>query len=352
MLPGLRLILAAISATILLVVLGFMQLVKLHVAQDHSSNYAPVEARFAGLAFAPRADWTPIPSFRSRSLESLPPFDNIPPLNLPPDEDAWDAEVPAQIVVLFRAYPERPQPAAERTPRSMSDAAPAFASQALKPAPIDGAPHEAMTPGSSPAIAADRLANAVRERADQAVIKLAALSPTRAGLANAATLRILQLNEAPVARAPEPIAAGLISSTVSAGPARTTAAVLEAPSAITPMPVEVAKVEAPRAAEPAAPLAATLPASTPATVLAVVTRDVTPMPTPRPSRTIAALPRKPVPLPARRPATAANVERKTQLRPEKKVARAPQRKPAAPREVAQPPAPPATTNPFAALFGN
>jgi hypothetical protein len=77
MLPGLRLILAAISATILVVVLAFMQLVKLHVAQDHSSNPAPVEARFAGLAFAPRADWTPVPSFRSRSLESLPPFDKF-----------------------------------------------------------------------------------------------------------------------------------------------------------------------------------------------------------------------------------------------------------------------------------
>jgi hypothetical protein len=76
------------------------------------------------------------------------------------------------------------------------------------------------------------------------------------------------------------------------------------------------------------------------------------MPAPRPSRTIAALPRKPVPLPARRPAAAATVERKTQLRPENKVARSPQRKPPAPREVAQPPAPPATTNPFATLFGN
>jgi hypothetical protein len=349
MLPGLRLILAAISATILFVVLGFMQLVKLHMAQDHSSNLAPVEARFAGLAFAARTDWTPVPTFRSRSLESLPPFDNIPPLNLPPDEGAPDVEVPAQIVVLLRAYPERPQPAVERGPRAMDGAIRGFESQALRPAPIEGARHEAVTPGSAPAIAAGRMADAVRERADQPVIKVAALSMPGVGLAKAAaTLHALHLDEAPIARGPEPIAASLVSSTAS----RPAAAVFEAQSLIAPIPSQIMKAEVPSAAEPAAVIGATLPASTPATVLAVLTRDVTPMPAPRPSRSIAALPRKPVPLPVRRPAAAANADRKIPPRPEQKVTRAPQRRPPVPREVAQPPAPPATTNPFAALFGN
>jgi hypothetical protein len=91
MLPGLRLVLAAITGTIVIVVLGFAQLVKLQVAQSHSASLGPVEARFAGLAFAERADWTPVRTHRRTSLESLAPFSSIAAVGLRADDVAGAA---------------------------------------------------------------------------------------------------------------------------------------------------------------------------------------------------------------------------------------------------------------------
>jgi hypothetical protein len=92
MLPGLRLVLAAIIATVVIVVLGFAQLVKLQVAHSHSV-IGPVEARFAGLAFAERADWMPAAASRQVSLESLAPFAVIPAGPVRRDAaEAYDAD--------------------------------------------------------------------------------------------------------------------------------------------------------------------------------------------------------------------------------------------------------------------
>ena len=74
MLPGLRVLAAAISFTILLVVLGFGQLVKLQVAQTGSATLPTPESRFAGLPFTERADWTPDRTSHRISLEQLAPF--------------------------------------------------------------------------------------------------------------------------------------------------------------------------------------------------------------------------------------------------------------------------------------
>jgi hypothetical protein len=93
MLPGLRLVLTAIAATVAIVVLGFAQLVKLQVAQSHSATLTPVEARFAVLAFAERADWTPAATGRRRSLEALAPFAAADAADPPRIDDAAKAAV-------------------------------------------------------------------------------------------------------------------------------------------------------------------------------------------------------------------------------------------------------------------
>jgi hypothetical protein len=107
MLPGPRLVLAAIVATLALVVLGFAQLVKLQVAHGRSAGLAPVEARFAGLAFTERADWTPVAASRVKSLELLAPFANIPlPPPVPSEDDAGREAV--RFMALTYPEPETP----------------------------------------------------------------------------------------------------------------------------------------------------------------------------------------------------------------------------------------------------
>jgi hypothetical protein len=121
MLPGLRLVLVAIAAaTILVVVLGFAQLVKLQVAQSQSANLTPVEARFAGLAFAARADWMPISAFRGRSLEALAPFAGISMVQPLPDQVAPDAAEPAKTAALQEVRAAEPAPAADRAPAALT----------------------------------------------------------------------------------------------------------------------------------------------------------------------------------------------------------------------------------------
>jgi hypothetical protein len=108
MLPRLRLVVAAISATILLVVIGFSQLVKLQVAQTRSASLPPPESRFAGLAFAERADWTPDTTGRLVSLEQLPPFAKSPTtFRLPP---IVNEPPPVQVVALPTPLPPQRQP--------------------------------------------------------------------------------------------------------------------------------------------------------------------------------------------------------------------------------------------------
>jgi hypothetical protein len=227
MLPGLRLVLAAITATILLVVLGFVQLVKLHVAQDHSSNFAPVEARFAGLAFAARADWTPVPTFRTRSLESLAPFANLPPIDLPADEDISDTEVPAQIIVLVRTHAEPARPAEERaSPSVMTDVGPPAAPEA------------------------DGSAEAAWEAADPPELMPAAL-PLSAGEATASPA-VPATPELVLAAAPlpvEPISEPALA-TATALPPRVPETVVAAVTAGVPLPAARPASAPPRGAQP------------------------------------------------------------------------------------------------------
>jgi len=90
MLPGLRQLLLAILATVVVTALGLGQLARYEVAQTHSAKLPPQDVRFAGLAFAARADWTPEHRIQRVSLETLAPF-NRPPIKVPPP-------VPARMV--------------------------------------------------------------------------------------------------------------------------------------------------------------------------------------------------------------------------------------------------------------
>jgi hypothetical protein len=295
MLPGLRLVLAAITATIFLVVLAFMQLVKLHVAQDRSSDLAPVEARFAGLAFAARPDWRPVPTFRSRSLEALPPFANILPVPLPADEDILDARMAAPVIILVHANPELPRTVEEREPISAGDVrhmvALRPAATASESVAVDGAQAGVVTPFSTPETGS--ITEGVREEAHPSAINLAALSVAPVDPASAA-----------------PATPELAAATILA-PAQ---------------PITY----------PALPTRTVLPVRTPATAVAVLSAGSVPLPAPRPEKT-------PLPRP------------KAQLSPGKQNAgREPARnRPASPRPAVQPPPPSsAPTNPFAALFGN
>lgn len=74
MLPGLRGVVVAILATIVVAGFGLNGLATLQLAHDKSASLPKAAARFAGLAFAERADWTPEQSPPVKSLERLPPF--------------------------------------------------------------------------------------------------------------------------------------------------------------------------------------------------------------------------------------------------------------------------------------
>lgn len=152
MLPGLRLVTAAIAVSILLVMLGVGGMSKLRVAQSQSASLPSPEARFAGLAFAERADWTPDTtspqtttsqntSPPKMSLESLPPFSQelgtqAPSVSPPPAAAMTNADV-RQPAPTEAKIADRTAPAKAESPAPLIVAA-------IDPAPVD------LTPGPTP----------------------------------------------------------------------------------------------------------------------------------------------------------------------------------------------------------
>ena len=147
MLPRLRLVLVTIITTVLMVVLGFTQLVKLQVAHDQTARLGPVEARFAGLAFAARADWAPAPHPGQRSLESLAPFANIPPDQPRTDGDTAAAPPAADppAIRLAALAPPSADPAPELTSAEAAQLALAIAAPALPEIPSAVGPESQAT---------------------------------------------------------------------------------------------------------------------------------------------------------------------------------------------------------------
>jgi hypothetical protein len=116
-------------------------LVKLQVAQSQSANLAPVEARFAGLAFAARADWTPVATSRGRSLEALAPFSNIA-LARPRSEDAvTETAEPAESAAPTSAGRAlaREVPAAEPAPPALEASAKMVVPTSIPPEAVERA---------------------------------------------------------------------------------------------------------------------------------------------------------------------------------------------------------------------
>jgi hypothetical protein len=161
MLPRLRLVVAAISATILLVVIGFSQLVKLQVAQTRSASLPPPESRFAGLAFAERADWTPDTTGRLVSLEQLPPFAKSPTtFRLPP---IVNEPPPVEVAALPTPLPpqRQPEPAVTEPPIEIpttveppAETAAVTEPQADVESAVDSAPADVTLPSPPPQVEA------------------------------------------------------------------------------------------------------------------------------------------------------------------------------------------------------
>lgn len=334
MLPGLRLVLAAIAATLVIVVLGFALLVKLQIAQSGSASIAPVEARFAGLAFAARADWTPVSSARPTALESLAPFARGR-LTHPPTAESrpGDRPLPSALPYSERDLPlEAPavQPGSLVAPSSTEASGDiAAASQAA----AVGLPTDA-TPAVNVSAATERVAGAFHDAADvtatETVMALAPpVAPTRTR--PSPTMTVSRLGQEPFT----PATAAAVS--MPSIPARATAPATEAAKVIStpidPIPdaMTFGAAEVVAIREPAlSPNAVVLPIPRPATA------DL----------------RGAVPLPAPRPAVASSRQRKAQARPfRKKTARTPARRRVQPRRPAPPRAGAAPVNPFAALFG-
>jgi hypothetical protein len=291
MLPGLRFVLAAIAATILVVVLGFMELVKLQVAQGHSAGLAPLEARFAGLAFAERADWAPVPSPHRRSLETLEPFAGVPLTQV----RAGDTAQPARTLVSLRPPIERAHKIAAVAPRLLLAVA---------------------------NVAIERPTGDERVAADAPVTTMAALIPLRGAPAPTTAVTGSVKQETAV----------MIVSAVTLPAAAPQAAVapLQEAALVVPVAADVSEmvVDPIRDAPPAA-----MPLPFPHPMIAALSRDALPLPIPRPAKTFARAPR---------------------ARPQiirRRVARAGPRQPVRPARPATPPAAPASSNPFAALFG-
>jgi hypothetical protein len=351
MLPGLRLVLAAITATFVIVVLGFAQLVKLQVAQSHSASFGPVEARFAGLAFAERADWAPIVTSQSRSLEALAPFGNVPLPKPPrPDRVAAYATAPTQTAASEKPVtePTREAPAAGVIPVIVArvDIAPS-------PAVSAAAPEPASTATASP------------ERPPPVLAKLEHISVETGVLETAdnagATQHLGEATQTPadaVATLPPPPKT-LTPAVATQSPAEVLVAALHVPLDPTPAALTAATSAA------AMPPAAETPPQPPLQIAALPEDDpddsqtaansgadgasaTIRLPIPRPA--IAALPSEIVPLPSPRPATAPPPVRRV---PQRRPATGPANKKTLPRPTA--PARPAATaapnNPFAALFG-
>jgi hypothetical protein len=287
---------AAVAATILIVVLGFGQVVKLQVAQQHAQSLAPVEARLAGLAFAARADWTPDAGL-ARSLERLAPF--AADLTLEPRHA--DA-APAAATVRPVASAPLPPP----------DRGPPLETPAAEPGPLTVASVAAAL-GAVPEIAAPETVEAAHGAADEA--------PVTPGI-DIAALPAPAAAEVPMPGRDDP---AII-------PAADQPPVAIVPAPLMPVPVRPALMGAEGTAIPAAARpdrVATAPA--PATGGGSATNEI-------------------VPIPLARPATAPTPPRAQPPAKRKKAARGPARKrgPARPAK--------ATTNstannPLAALFG-
>jgi len=351
MLPGLRLVLAAITATFVIVVLGFAQLVKLQVAQSHSASFGPVEARFAGLAFAERADWTPVVTSQARSLEALAPFGN---LSLPkpprPDRVAAYATVSTQTPASEKSVtePAREAPAADVIPVIVArvDIAPSPAAAATAPEPTS-------TAVASPERPLPELAKLehiavetnVPETADSATTAQNLREATRAPADAVATLPPppKTLTPAVSPQSPAEVLVAALHMPLDPTPAALTAvtpATAMPPAAETPPqpPQQIAALpeDDPDDSQTAANSDARLP---PPSVR---------LPPPRPA--VAALPGAIMPLPTPRPATAPPPVRRVQQR---RPATGQTNKKTLPRPAA--PAQPAATatprNPLAELFG-
>ena len=151
MLPGLRQLLLAIIATVVLTAFGLGQLARYEVAQTHSAKLPPQEARFAGLAFAARADWTPEHRTQRVSLERLAPFDSASiksaPIKVPPPVPARvdpDSGIETAIASLAAA----PTASLARRPSGVPDAiAPTSATATAVPPALPEHPPSAIPAG-------------------------------------------------------------------------------------------------------------------------------------------------------------------------------------------------------------
>ena len=347
MLPGLRLVLAAITATFVIVVLGFAQLVKLQVAQSHSASFGPVEARFAGLAFAERADWTPVVTSPARSLEALAPFGTLPPPKPPrPDRAAAYATAPTQAAASERPVTEPTQeaPAADVIPVIVArvDIAPSPAASAAatvtlpeRPLPELAKPeHIAVEAGAPETDDSAGIAQNLREATQAPAEAVATLPPPSK-----------TLTPAVATQSPAEVLVAALLVPLDPTPAALTAA--------TPAPAMPPAAETPP--QPPQQVAA-LPEDDPDNGQTAADVRLPPpsvrLPPPRP--VVAALPGVMVPLPSRRPATAPPpVRRVQQRRAQPQSAPNPAKRRALPRPPApaQPAASATPDNPFAALFG-
>jgi len=343
MLPGLRLVLVAITATIMTVVLGFAQLVKLQVAQSHSASFGPVEARFAGLAFAERVDWTPVATSQARSLEALAPFANLRPLQQPrQDRKAANASMPLQIAALERPAVLPDTPAVELTPATVASIGPtadpeAKAATSDPTSATEQAPQDSI-PEAAKQETADNTAQDLGKTADAPVADVAALPPPKSALTPAvAALSPIEVAVAAVHAPVDPTPAALAATTPAATIPPAAAAPPQPPQQEASLPDNVPNRDAESGAtEDGDRPNASVRLPIPRPALAALQGEIVP------------LPAQFVPLPAPRPATAPRSLRKAQLRPAKK--KAARRRPAVPKP-AQPAANAAPTNPFAQLFG-
>jgi hypothetical protein len=353
MLPGPRIVLVAIAATFAFVVLAFAQLVKLQVAQSHSASFGPVEARFAGLAFAERADWTPVATARARSMEALAPFGNLPSMQpRRPDREAASAPMPIQIAALERPATVSDAPAITLAPVTVASVDPTTQSSppisTPEPAstahqlPQDALPETAAPETASPETATPETAapetaapeaaggpaQGVSEGTETPVVDIAALTPPPTALTpviaarGSAEVRVAAIH-API----DPVPAALSVSAPAAAEPPAAAAAPETPKQVASLPDHVASADA----EPDLTPTPDPPAA------------ITRLPLPRPA--FAALSTEIVPVPTPRPKITLPPGRKVQARPARKRTA---RRSATPPKPAQPPQP---ANPFAALFG-
>ena len=348
MLPGLRLVLAAITATFVIVVLGFAQLVKLQVAQSHSASFGPVEARFAGLAFAERADWTPIAAPQARSLEALAPFGRLvpPPPQAPRPDHAAANAAPTQVAALDKPLiePSAEAAAARATPIIVASLAispqddTAFAATEATasvltehPLPERTAPEEAFVEPDASGTA-DSGANRHGTTVSAPTVNVAALPPPRITLTQTAAIQSpIEVQVAALYAPVDPVPAAL-SAAIPAAPMPPAAETPPQPS----QQVAALPEDDPGEIEDAAKSAPDLP------------QPSVRLPPPRPAQVAVAAGIVPLPLP--RPATAPPPVRRVQQR---RPATAPANNRTLPNRAApaQPAASAAPRNPLAELFG-